>query len=99
MMNFVGLDLAFADQVALVTTTKCICHISPSFGGGKRFLTILRIKGRNGHLRYLLDEVETDQAKEELDEIMDINHGSESKFEKRDERETFELKGKFSNTT
>ncbi|GFU50347.1 hypothetical protein TNCV_301751 [Trichonephila clavipes] len=47
----------------------------------------------------LLDEVETDQANEELDEMMDINRDSESKLEKSDEHETFELKGKFSNAT
>ncbi|GFX07741.1 hypothetical protein TNCV_4160101 [Trichonephila clavipes] len=42
-------------------------------------------------------EVETDQAKEVPDEIMDINPDSENKFEKSDEHETFKLTGKFSN--
>ncbi|GFX10187.1 hypothetical protein TNCV_1865851 [Trichonephila clavipes] len=44
----------------------------------------------------LLKEVETDQAREETAEIININHDSESKFQKSDEHETFELKGKFS---
>ncbi|GFY11087.1 hypothetical protein TNCV_4470731 [Trichonephila clavipes] len=35
----------------------------------------------------VLDEVETDQAREKLDGIMDINRGSENKFLKRDELE------------
>ncbi|GFY03672.1 hypothetical protein TNCV_3092981 [Trichonephila clavipes] len=48
-------------------------------------------------MRSLLDEVETDKAREESDEITDSNHGSESKFEKSDGHEAFELKGKFSN--
>ncbi|GFU95800.1 hypothetical protein TNCV_4903921 [Trichonephila clavipes] len=48
-------------------------------------------------LRSLLDEDETDHAREELHGIMDINYDRESKFEKRDKHETFELKGKFSN--
>ncbi|GFX94347.1 hypothetical protein TNCV_4293921 [Trichonephila clavipes] len=42
----------------------------------------------NGHLRYLLvgvEKKEIDQAREESDEVMDINHDSESKFEKSDE--------------
>ncbi|GFT62308.1 hypothetical protein TNCV_4717081 [Trichonephila clavipes] len=56
-------------------------------------------KLRNGHLQCLLDEVETDQAREELDEIMDIYYDSESKFQKNDENKTFELKGKLSNAT
>ncbi|GFS79798.1 QLQ domain-containing protein [Trichonephila clavipes] len=47
----------------------------------------------NGHLRSLLDEVETNQAREEPDEIIDVNHDSESKLEKSDKYETFELKG------
>ncbi|GFW48792.1 hypothetical protein TNCV_4243721 [Trichonephila clavipes] len=46
----------------------------------------------------LLDEVETDQAREP-DEIIHINHDNESKFDKSDEHKTFELKGKFSNAT
>ncbi|GFU88794.1 uncharacterized protein TNCV_4444711 [Trichonephila clavipes] len=40
------------------------------------------------HQRSLLKIVETDQAREEPDELMDINHDSESKFEKSDEHET-----------
>ncbi|GFV15713.1 hypothetical protein TNCV_986961 [Trichonephila clavipes] len=52
------------------------------------------------HLPSLLDEVETseqemDQSREEPDEIMDINHENESKFEKSDEHEMFESKGRF----
>ncbi|GFT25262.1 hypothetical protein TNCV_181271 [Trichonephila clavipes] len=35
----------------------------------------------------------------EPDEIMHINPGRESKFEKSDEHETFELNGKLSNAT
>ncbi|GFX73573.1 hypothetical protein TNCV_2342781 [Trichonephila clavipes] len=35
-------------------------------------------------VRLLLDEVETHQARVEPDEIMDINHDGESKFEKRE---------------
>ncbi|GFV17948.1 hypothetical protein TNCV_1799491 [Trichonephila clavipes] len=50
-------------------------------------------------MRSLLDEVETDQARLEPDEIMDINLDSESNFEINEEHETFELKGKFSNAT
>ncbi|GFW06426.1 hypothetical protein TNCV_2187611 [Trichonephila clavipes] len=47
------------------------------------------------HFRYLLGEVETseqemDQAREESDEVLDINYDSENKFEKSDEHETFE---------
>ncbi|GFV43561.1 hypothetical protein TNCV_1690051 [Trichonephila clavipes] len=49
------------------------------------------------HLQSLLDKVETDQAMKGLDEVMDINHDSENKFQKSEENETFELKGKFSN--
>ncbi|GFW66795.1 hypothetical protein TNCV_3783651 [Trichonephila clavipes] len=55
-------------------------------------------KKRNKHLQPLLDEVETDQASEEYSEIVDNNHGRESKFEKNDEHETFELKRKCSNS-
>ncbi|GFW99623.1 hypothetical protein TNCV_3418561 [Trichonephila clavipes] len=40
----------------------------------------------------LLNEDEIDQTKEEPDEIKDINHDRESKFEKSDAHETFELK-------
>ncbi|GFU54661.1 hypothetical protein TNCV_2161301 [Trichonephila clavipes] len=54
-------------------------------------------KQRNGHLQSLLDEIETDRAREESEEIMDINPDSGSKFEKRNEHETLALKGKFSN--
>ncbi|GFX58855.1 hypothetical protein TNCV_805591 [Trichonephila clavipes] len=36
----------------------------------------------------LLDEVKTDQARVERDEIMDINPDSKSELEKRDEHET-----------
>ncbi|GFX55159.1 uncharacterized protein TNCV_1156201 [Trichonephila clavipes] len=39
----------------------------------------------------LLKEDETDQAIEEPDEIMHINRDSESKYEKSDRHETFEL--------
>ncbi|GFX96117.1 transposable element Tcb1 transposase [Trichonephila clavipes] len=49
------------------------------------------------HVRSTFDEVETDLAREEPDEIMDINYDSESKLKKSDEHETFELKRKFSN--
>ncbi|GFW17903.1 hypothetical protein TNCV_1135031 [Trichonephila clavipes] len=47
----------------------------------------------NGHLRSLLNETETsekeiDQAREEPDEIMDIDNDSEGKLEKSDERES-----------
>ncbi|GFT25013.1 hypothetical protein TNCV_179311 [Trichonephila clavipes] len=57
--------------------------------------------GRNGH-QSLLHEVETsekeiNEAREEPDEIMHINHDSESKFEKSDEHEMFESKDRFSN--
>ncbi|GFW76568.1 hypothetical protein TNCV_2681851 [Trichonephila clavipes] len=48
-------------------------------------------KKRKGHLRSRLDEVETDQATEEPDELMDFSPDSENKFEKSDEHETFEL--------
>ncbi|GFX22641.1 hypothetical protein TNCV_2993761 [Trichonephila clavipes] len=51
----------------------------------------------NGYFQYRLDEFETDQAKEEMDEIMDVNHDSERKFGERDEFESFEWKGNFSN--
>ncbi|GFX20969.1 hypothetical protein TNCV_80241 [Trichonephila clavipes] len=52
------------------------------------------------HLRFLLEEVETsekelDQAREEIDEILDSNDDNESKFEKNYEHETFESKGRF----
>ncbi|GFX84089.1 hypothetical protein TNCV_4858971 [Trichonephila clavipes] len=47
----------------------------------------------------LLDEVETDQARQEPDEIIDIIHDKENKCEKSDEHETFQLKEKFSNAT
>ncbi|GFY02914.1 hypothetical protein TNCV_3507941 [Trichonephila clavipes] len=40
----------------------------------------------------LCDEVRTDQAREEPDEIMDTNHDSKSKSEKGHRHETFELK-------
>ncbi|GFU91178.1 hypothetical protein TNCV_4925081 [Trichonephila clavipes] len=42
-----------------------------------------------------LKEGEIDQAREEFAEIMHIIHHSESKFEKGDEHEAFELKGNF----
>ncbi|GFX60525.1 hypothetical protein TNCV_1182441 [Trichonephila clavipes] len=45
------------------------------------------------------DVVEADQAKVELNEKMDIIHGTESKFQKSDGHEMFKLKGKFSNAT
>ncbi|GFS58569.1 uncharacterized protein TNCV_111781 [Trichonephila clavipes] len=38
-----------------------------------------------------MKEVETDQATEESAEIMHINQDSESKYEKSDRHETFEL--------
>ncbi|GFU51399.1 collagen alpha-1(XV) chain [Trichonephila clavipes] len=47
---------------------------------------------KKGHLRSLLDEVETDQAREEPDEIKHINFDRESKFEERNEQEMLELK-------
>ncbi|GFY28864.1 hypothetical protein TNCV_4719961 [Trichonephila clavipes] len=47
-------------------------------------------------MRSLLEEVETDQVREEPDEIMDIHHDSKSKFQKSDEHETLELKGTIS---
>ncbi|GFV32789.1 hypothetical protein TNCV_3312701 [Trichonephila clavipes] len=53
----------------------------------QRTVTLIRRihKERNSPLRSLMDEVETDQAREEPDEIMDINHYRERKFEKSDE--------------
>ncbi|GFW31186.1 uncharacterized protein TNCV_2577681 [Trichonephila clavipes] len=43
----------------------------------------------------LLKEDETDQAIEEPDEIMHINRDSESKYDKSDRHETFELNCNF----
>ncbi|GFU82609.1 hypothetical protein TNCV_2306531 [Trichonephila clavipes] len=63
-----------------------------TLGGSSRMV-------RKRATKVLQAEVETDQAREEPDEIMDIDHDSESKFEKRDEHEAFQLKGKFSNLT
>ncbi|GFT45109.1 uncharacterized protein TNCV_1736921 [Trichonephila clavipes] len=50
-----------------------------------------RILKKNGHLRFLLKEVETDQAIEEPTEIMHMNQDSESKYQKSVRHETFEL--------
>ncbi|GFS62019.1 hypothetical protein TNCV_2592891 [Trichonephila clavipes] len=51
-----------------------------------------RIKERNEHLcDFYLGEAETDQAREESGEIMDINHNGEGKFEKNGEHETHKL--------
>ncbi|GFS55461.1 hypothetical protein TNCV_1627281 [Trichonephila clavipes] len=55
----------------------------------------LEFKERNGYLGCLLDEVETDQASEETDEVLNINQDGESKFQKSNEHETSKLKGKF----
>ncbi|GFX91226.1 hypothetical protein TNCV_1246411 [Trichonephila clavipes] len=46
---------------------------------------------KNGNLGSLLKEVETDQAIEEPADIMHINKDKESKHEKSDRQETFEL--------
>ncbi|GFV52050.1 hypothetical protein TNCV_1324031 [Trichonephila clavipes] len=43
----------------------------------------------------VLKEDETDQAIEEPDEIMNINRDSESKYDKSDRHETFELNCNF----
>ncbi|GFV35165.1 uncharacterized protein TNCV_2988011 [Trichonephila clavipes] len=57
------------------------------------------IKKKGASVESLLDDGETDQTRVETDEITNIKPDRESKFEKRDEHETFELKGKFSNAT
>ncbi|GFW96857.1 hypothetical protein TNCV_2159931 [Trichonephila clavipes] len=53
----------------------------------------------NGPSQSLLNEVETDQPRQEPDEIMDINPDSESKFGESNGQETLEWLGKFSNAT
>ncbi|GFX03585.1 hypothetical protein TNCV_4751701 [Trichonephila clavipes] len=45
-------------------------------------------------VRFLLNEVETDKAREEPEEIMDINRDNESKFKESDEHETFRVERK-----
>ncbi|GFT88363.1 hypothetical protein TNCV_5074581 [Trichonephila clavipes] len=56
-------------------------------------------KTRNGQPRSSMDEDETNQAREQPGEILEINHNSEIKFQKNDAHETSELKGKSSNAT
>ncbi|GFX44767.1 uncharacterized protein TNCV_1802481 [Trichonephila clavipes] len=46
---------------------------------------------KNGHLGFLLKEVETDQAIEEPTESMHMNQDSESKYQKSVRHEAFEL--------
>ncbi|GFT88870.1 hypothetical protein TNCV_906811 [Trichonephila clavipes] len=83
--------------VAAYVSSLALNPSSKLRGASPTLFRVRKYKERNEHLQSVLDEVETDQAREELDEIRDINHYSESEFQKSDEHETFELKGKFSN--